>query len=512
MAQESDRNILTTNNELIERDFPARPNAPALAQAAHFVREHWLKLMAVSGLALTPCFWHREIVADDLGSHLYNAWLAQLIRRGQAPGLWLAHQWTNVLLDFLLSGLGSAFGFRVAEKIAVSLAVLIFFWGTFALASAVARRASWFLLPCIALAAYGWTFHMGFFNYYLSLGLSFFSLAIFWRGRGWERLVALAMAPLVAVAHPLGFFWLLGAGLYIGLAAKPPRRYQFLLFLAAIAMILGLRYYLVHHYITAPATKPFYFFNGADQLFLFGERYRIPELALIAFALISLAVDVVRRRREAGLWEYYAIPLQLYLLVELAVPLFPGGVRFPHHAAPIALLTERVTSVSIVLGCCLLGAMRPSRWHLVGSAAIAALFFSFVYQDTAAINKMEAQIVQLVRELPPRQRVMGTILPPPDSRVMIQHILDRACIGHCFDYGNYEPSAEVFRVRATPGNPYVLSDYDEATSMEEGEYTVQPEDLPVFQIYQCSLDGAKLCIHALEAGENNDSLGIHPDE
>jgi hypothetical protein len=353
---------------------------------------------------------------------------------------------------------------------------------------------------------------MGFFNYYLSLGLSFFSLAIFWRGRGWERLVAIAMAPLVAVAHPLGFFWLVGAALYVGLAAKTPRRYQFLFFLAAVAMILGLRYYLLHHYITAPATKPFHFFNGADQLVLFGERYRIPELALIAFALISLAVDLVRRRREPGLSEYFAIPLQLYLLVELAVPLFPGGVRFPHHAAPIALLTERLTSVSIALGCCLLGAMRPSRWHLVGSAAIAALFFSFVYQDTATVNKMEAQIGQLVGKLPPGQRVTGTILPPPDSRVMIQHILDRACIGHCFEYGNYEPSAEVFRVRATPGNPYVLSDYDEATSTEEGEYTVQPEDLPVFQIYQCSLSGTELCIHSLEAGENNDRLGVHPEE
>jgi hypothetical protein len=125
---------------------------------------------------------------------------------------------------------------------------------------------------------------------------------------------------------------------------------------------------------------------------------------------------------------------------------------------------------------------------------------------------MEAQIVQLVGKLPPNQRVMGRILPPPGSRILIQHILDRACIGHCFDYGNYEPSAEVFRVRAAPGNPYVLSDYEDAISMEEGDYTVQPEDLPIFQIYQCSPSGTELCIHSLAAGEENDRLGIHPDE
>jgi hypothetical protein len=511
LTQGSDRKVISTNSEPIGHDSSARRAVPALGQAARFVREHWVRFLAASGLLLVPCFWHREIVADDLGSHLYNAWLAQLIRHGQAPGLWIARQWTNVLFDFLLSGLGSFFGFRAAEKIAVSLAVLIFFWGTFALVSAATRRAPWFLLPCIALAAYGWTFHMGFFNYYLSLGLAFFGLAIFWRGQGWERLVAVAIAPIVAVAHPLGIFWLLGAGAYVGIAEKA-RRYQILLFAVGVGTILGLHYYLWSHYIVAAGTKPFYFFNGADQLVLFGERYYVLERALLAFALISLAVDIIRRRREPGLWACYGIPLQLYLLVELAVPLFPGGVHFPHHPAPIALLTERLTSVSIVLGCCLLGAMRPNRWHLVGSAAIAALFFSFVYQDTATVNNMEAQIVQLVGKLPPGRRVMGTILPPPGSRILIQHILDRACIGHCFDYGNYEPSAEVFRVRAAPGNPYVLSDYEDAISMEEGDYTVQPEDLPVFQIYQCNLSGTELCIHSLEAGEENDRLGVHPAE
>ena len=70
----------------------------------------------------------------------------------------------------------------------------------------------------------------------------------------------------------------------------------------------------------------------------------------------------------------------------------------------------------------------------------------------------------------------------------------------------------MFRVRAAPGNPYVLSRYDDAVDMENGEYTVQPEDLPVYQVYQCSASGTDLCIRALEAGEENDRLGIHPEE
>lgn len=156
--------------------------------------------------------------------------------------------------------------------------------------------------------------------------------------------------------------------------------------------------------------------------------------------------------------------------------------------------------------------MRPSRWHLVGSAAIAALFFSFLYQDTAVVNRMEAQVEQLVSTLPPNQRVMATIFPFPGSRILLQHIVDRACIGRCFSYGNYEPGAAVFRVRALPGNPYVLSDYDLAVDMERGGYVVQPKDLPVYQIYQCSPSGTDLCIRSLEAGEENDRLGEHPNQ
>jgi hypothetical protein len=485
----------------------------ALPEFSRFAREHWRRLVAISALVVVPCFWHREIVASDLGSHLYNAWLAQLIRHGQAPGLWLSHQHTNVLFDYLLSGFGSIFGLRAGEKIAVSTAVLIFFWGIFALVSAATRRAPWILVPCIALFTYGWTFHLGFFNYYLSLGLGFTSLAIFWRGRGWEWLVAAAIALVALVAHPLGFAWLLAAAGYIAIAEMAPRRrYQLILFVAGAAALVAFHRYLWGHYNVYAGTAPWYAFNGADQLNLFGPRYHGPEFALVAFALIALAVDIIRRRREANIWKYYAIPLQLYVLVELSVYLLPGGIHFPPPTAALALLTERLTSVSAALACCLLGAMQPRRWHLIGFTMIAVVFFGFVYQDTARVNRMEQQVVRLVSTLPPNQRVMATIRPLPGSRVMIQHIVDRACVGRCFSYGNYEPSTGLFRVRALPGNEYVLSDYDLAVDMENGEYTVQPGDLPVYQVYQCSLSGTDMCIRSLEAGEDNDRLGLHPDE
>jgi hypothetical protein len=485
---------------------------PALTEFARFVRSHSLKLLAISCLVLVPCFWHRRIGPDDLGSHVYNAWLAQLIRHGQAPGLWIAHQWTNILFDLLLSALGSVFGFAAAERIAVSLAVLIFFWGAFALACAAARRAPWFVAPCIALVTYGYTFYMGFFNYYLSLGLAFFSLAIFWRGKGWERLLAVAIAPLVVVANPLGLIWLIGACIYVGLAEIVRPRRQIVLLITAAAGLVVVHYYLWHHFIIDPTEHSPFWSSGADQLILFGERYWIPAATLIVFAVVSIVIDIGPRWRESGSLAAYSIPLQLYVLAAMSVPLLPDGIHLSPNMAAIALLTERLTSVSAVLFCCLLAAMRPSKWHLIGSVAIAAVFFALLYRDTAVVSRMEAQAERLVRTLPPNRRVLGTIKARADSRILIQHMIDRACVGYCFSYGNYEPGSNVFRVRATPGNPYVLTDYDQAADTEDGDYEVQPEDLPIDQVYQCSESGTDLCIRTLEAGEANDRLGVHPDD
>ena len=97
---------------------PAAPRPSAYATA--------VRVIVFSSLLLTPCFWQPRIQAGDLSSHVYNAWLAQLIERGQAPGLTLARQSNNVLFDLMLSGLMRAFGAAAAQRVAVSVAVLVF--------------------------------------------------------------------------------------------------------------------------------------------------------------------------------------------------------------------------------------------------------------------------------------------------------------------------------------------------------------------------------------------------
>src|SRR5581483_869180 len=161
-------------------------------------------------LLLAPCYWQPRIQGGDLSSNLNNAWMTHWVESGGSQGLMFVHQTTNVLFNLILSALFHVFNAEFAQRIAVSIAVLVFVWGAFAFVGAVAGRKSWHLLPCIAMFAYGWVFHMGFFDFYLSLGLCFWILSLVWDPTPKRIGIAIALAMLAYLAHILPFLWTLG--------------------------------------------------------------------------------------------------------------------------------------------------------------------------------------------------------------------------------------------------------------------------------------------------------------
>jgi hypothetical protein len=480
---------------------------------SHFVRKKWPILVLISLVLLIPCFWQRHIEAGDLSSHVYNAWLVHLIKQGRAPGLRVQTIWNNVLFDWILSGCSSLFGFSLGEKIAVSLAVLLLFWSAFTFVFAVSRSVPWTLLPVLAMVAYGWTFQIGLFNYYLSIALSFLALSILCLTRGWKRLYALAVTPVILLAHPLGLAWFLGAALYIVIAEKAPRPFADHLPAIAGLLLVFIHRFMWHHVTVSSSGGSFHFYliNGIDQLVLYGNHYLPLAGGVFLFVTACLLFDVVRRRKEDGYWSRWRIPLQLYIVVELAVLLLPDYIHLSRYSSPIALLLQRLGLVSAILMLALLGTLEKRTWHVVGFGLFACVFFSFLYQDTAKINLMETHAEQLVNELPFGTRVTATIYEPPGRSVdALNEIVDRACIGRCFSFGNYEPSAGQFRVRALPGNGIVTSNTQDSLDMELGTYVVKPQDMPLYQIYQCSSVTTDLCLRKLEVDEKNDRLGVHP--
>ncbi len=491
-------------------------DASALHAATDFLRRFWLQALAISASLLIPCFWHRRIEAGDLASHVYNAWLAQLIEHGKAPGLYLAKQWNNVLFDLLLLKFGNLFGLSVAQKIVVPFCVLIFFWGAFALIAAVSRRPPWFLLPCLAMLAYGWTFNVGFFNYYASLGLGFFATALVWSGQGRELILAAVLACLVLIAHPQGFVWLVGCVGYVVLWRLLPGRWKLAVPGAAVLAVVVARLYLMRHYESFGVWDAFGpgIYNGSDQLALYGMRYYILSGVALLLGVGCFVADRLRRDRTPESWAAMRLPLELHWFVVFAVYVLPDVLRVPLYSGWVGALALRLTTVAAVMGLCVLALMQPRKWHTAGFAIIAIVFFTFLYQDTATLNRMEAQIERLIESsVPAGGRVTATIWAPSDSRLpYIVHMVDRACVGKCFSFQNYEPPSRQFRVRVSEGgSPLDTDDSDASQQMEAGEYVVQPGDLPMAQVYQCDEnDLTRLCVRQLAAGEANGRIGYHP--
>src|ERR1700758_5784848 len=104
--------------------FDRRSSTFAFPDAVSFLRTNIFAVIVVSALLVVPCFWHSRIQAGDLGSHVYNAWLAQLIEHHQISGLTITSQWSNILFDVLLLHVANLAGFVVEEKVAVSFAGL----------------------------------------------------------------------------------------------------------------------------------------------------------------------------------------------------------------------------------------------------------------------------------------------------------------------------------------------------------------------------------------------------
>jgi hypothetical protein len=470
-----------------------------LRAAARFLAGNWIAVVVISVVLLIPCFWHRHIEAGDLASHVYNAWLAQLVSRGQAPGLWIAPQTNNILFDLMLSGFGRLFGLYAAEKISVAIAVLLFFWGAFALTAAAAKRPSWTVVPILAMLAYGWLFHVGFFNFYLSLALSFFALAIVWHGNRRDSVLAAFIMLLVWVAHPLGIPFVIGAAAYL-IAVRLRLLPQAALFLIGIAALFLLRKYAAWRYGVSYWTASAYLRTGIDQLIIDTSRYHWLAISVLVAAVTLVLIDSVQSWRSGELRFRLSVPLQLYFLAVAGMFMLPESLTIPRYDAPVLFVVSRFSPAVAVLGCCVLATIRPRKWHVAPFAAIAVVFFVLLYADTQKVERMEQQAETLVQQVPPGQRVISSIYMLPDLRIFLHHMVDRACIGHCFSYANYEPSSKQFRVRAEPGNRIVAASAEDADAMVWGDYDVRPEDLPLYQVYQCDETGTKLCIRQLTTG------------
>ena len=477
--------------------------------ALSFLRANFFAVVVVSALLVVPCFWHSRIQAGDLGSHVYNAWLAQLIEHHQISGLTVARQWSNILFDVLILHVGNLVGFVVAEKIVVSCAVLAFFWGCFSFLATASGIPPWKLTPFLFVLSYGYALHMGFMNYYLSLGFAFFALATAWGGGAGNWLCAVALSATSLLAHPIGFVLFVAIAFYVSLWRLLPRWTRIVLPAMATISAVSMRLYFAGHDALAATWRSEGFLQllGQDQLNLFGHRYVLLSWIALAWGIVcALAAiyDWIFRGKKPP--AILGLAIQIYLLAVIVTVCLPENFRVGLYAGWIGLLVSRLTLVTAVLGLLVLASLRLPRWSTPGSVLWALPFFLFLYQDTGKLDRMEASARTVVRGLPVGTRVVAVANPPDDWRIQfIYHSIERACIGRCFSFANYEPSSLQFCVRALPGNYFVTTSVDQSDDMSSGDYILRNEDLPLTSVYQCNEgDFTQLCALPLRAGQKTE--------
>jgi hypothetical protein len=468
-----------------------KPEHPALAKLK---QSRWLYAL-VSLLLLLPCYWQPRIEAGDLSSHIYNAWLAQLVESGRLQGLALIHLNTNVLFDLMLGGMLPVLGPDAAQRVAVSLAVLVFIWGAFAFARVVSGRKPWLVLPCIAMLAYGWVYHMGFFNFYLSMGLCFWAMALLWEPTRWRVAAAVPILALAYLAHALPIAWALGLAAYVILARRVSDKQRMYLTAGAVAAMVLARLAISGMMQAVWVPDQFTLISGTDHMWVFDQKY---FAVLVGLLFIWVVWFLGLTRRDGARAVMFSIPFQLCVLSAAAVLFLPTAVSLPSYRHALVFIAQRMSLGVGISVCALLACANPSRFRRVPVTAIAILFFGFLFHDEHAINAFEARLQDTAAGVPQGQRVLSAI-DAPNLRVNpLVHLVDRVCIGHCYSYANYEPSTWQFRVRATADNPYVTSSYQDSWEMQMGMYVVKDRDLPLYQVDMGP--GGQMVVRTLRAG------------
>jgi hypothetical protein len=173
-------------------------------------------------------------------------------------------------------------------------------------------------------------------------------------------------------------------------------------------------------------------------------------------------------------------------------------VLIPGFQHTLTFFSERMSLGVGICVCAVLGGARPRQFERWGLAALALVFFGFLFRDERALNAFEDRMQDRVAQLPPYQKVVLAVADPSLRVDPLTHMIDRVCVGRCFSYANYEPSTAQFRVRAVKPNRIVAATYVDSWLLQTGNYVVRPSDVPMYSV---DLDvRGNLTIRDLKAG------------
>jgi hypothetical protein len=448
-------------------------------------RRDWLWVAVLLAVSVVPCFWTERAGTGDLLSHVYNVWLVQQIKAGHTPGLSLATSHTNILFDLMLDYLVTWFGFGMGTKIGLATAVLIYTGGQITLWKTVAPKGWKAVSPLALMLSYGWLYAVGFINFYLALGLGYFAIALLWSApRAQRRYIgAVALLAVAWAAHFVAVLMIMAIVIYaivaerLATGAERLARRRMLMLFGVTAAAIGIGHVLLRVYGHEQYNFEPQWRMGAEQVWLFSDRYGW-FITAIALVWVAGLARLIWRRRAELLSDRV---LHIYLLVALVAVLAPWGIRWISYSVTMGLLPPRITAIAAVFGCALAARAQIDRRFAILAGILALAFFAVFYRDMREFNDAEADIEQVIHQLPTGARVVSNV-DWPLGRVQMWHLIDRACIGHVYDFGNYEASSGHFRIRVQPGNTFltwVPPDVDPVGTA----VLLRGKAMPVYEIY-----------------------------
>jgi hypothetical protein len=471
------------------RQFDDYVTPPGKPLASRISRSNELLLYLIVTVALlVPCFWQPHMLAGDLPSHVYNAWLASQVKQGHVAGLTVATRYTNVLTDVVLEALLNASGRVWAERVTVGASVEIFFWGAFFFVAKVTGRNCWVIAPSLGILAYGLVFQMGFLNFYVATGLSLWILGLLWDpGARWRWLV-LPLAILALLAHAMPVAWAAGALVYVYILRKVGKPQRILLLVGGFCFLVLAQTILLSMFrsewslANLVGVEGILGLSGAEQLWLWGNKYLI---AVFGILVVWFVLFLDRLDRTGLLSEPIA---HLWLLTICGFLLLPVGIQFPQYNHALLFIPQRMSLFVALTFCALIAGGQHGRSLTRVSCLVAAAFFTALYFDAQAMNRVETEIAGVLSSVPQGARVTLSLEDESSTRLNgILHLADALCIERCWVYGNFEAATRAFQVEALGPNAVVIDNMESVQAIENGTYVVKPEEAPVYSL--CAGDG-----------------------
>jgi len=412
--------------------------------------------LALALLQLLPVWAPAYFPTCDGPSHVYNAFvMRELVLRHDGPITAIyAIDWRpnpNILGHVVLAMLLGVFSAAVAEKILVSIIVLLFLGGAWMLA-----RGSVY-----AFLAFPFAFHLlleyGSYNFAIGVGIYLITLALWWERRERADGQSIALIALLSLlcyaAHAMPAMLLVGS---IGLLwlARPRRQARQLL---ALVPLLPLLAWFFGHPRPGGGTRP-KLAERAVALARFDilQTFDSVQLTLgaamfgILVALIIVTVAAERRRRDED--AFAVLTAAVVALYFVAPDGAAGGLFLPQRLLtivpilPLPWLTPRLPAP-------------PRAALLVVLSAIAAGNAFFLAGHERAVARRTGAFVRAERGIPPSSSILvlnGERQPRGALVPFLAHASGYAAVQHRLaDLENYEADTDFSPIRHRPRTPVI---------------------------------------------------------